>query len=41
MKAVLRKRSAVGETLAHLQLLEGAGRVERIEDGDRVLWRQA
>ena len=38
---IFMKRSAVGETLAHLQLLEGEGRVERVEDGDRILWRQA
>ena len=38
---IFMKRSAVGETLAHLQLLEGIGRVERVEDGDRVVWRQA
>lgn len=34
------KRSALGETLAHLRLLEDEGRAERIEAGDRLLWRQ-
>ena len=37
---IFMKRSAVGETLAHLQLLEGEGRVERIEHGGRVAWRE-
>ena len=37
---IFMKRSALGETLAHLRLLEDEGRVERIEAGDRLLWRQ-
>ncbi|MCC6236240.1 MAG: MBL fold metallo-hydrolase [Dehalococcoidia bacterium] len=35
------KRSALGETLSHLQLLQDEERVRRIEDADRVGWVQA
>lgn len=37
---IFMKRSALGETLSHLQLLHGEDRVERVEDGERVVWRQ-
>ncbi len=33
-----KKRMALGETLAHLELLRTEGRVRRVEDDDRVLW---
>lgn len=35
------KRSALGETLAHLQLLQDDERVRRIEGADRVTWAKA
>lgn len=35
------KRSALGETLSHLQLLQDEERVRRIEGNDRVTWAKA
>ena len=35
------KRSALGETLSHLQLLLDEERVKRQDDGERVIWTQA
>ena len=35
------KRSALGETLSHLQVLLDGGRVQRRDDGERMLWEQA
>ena len=35
------KRSALGETLSHLQLLQDEERVRRIEEADRVKWARA
>jgi glyoxylase-like metal-dependent hydrolase (beta-lactamase superfamily II) len=35
---VFKKRSALGETLSHLQLLEVHGRVRRVDDGEVVRW---
>jgi glyoxylase-like metal-dependent hydrolase (beta-lactamase superfamily II) len=35
------KRSAVGETLSHLQLLAGEGRARAVEAADVVLWERA
>ncbi len=35
------KRSALGETLSHLQVLLDEGRVKRRDDGERMLWEQA
>ncbi|MDA1240870.1 MAG: MBL fold metallo-hydrolase [Chloroflexi bacterium] len=37
---IFMKRSALGETLAHLRLLEGEERVRHIEDAGRILWEQ-
>jgi len=38
---IFMKRSAVGETLAHLRLLEDEGRVSSTEPDGRVLWQRA
>ena len=38
---IFMKRSALGETLSHLQYLADEGRVRSVQDGDRVLWVQA
>jgi glyoxylase-like metal-dependent hydrolase (beta-lactamase superfamily II) len=38
---IFMKRSALGETLAHLRLLADTGRARLVEQGDRVLWEQA
>ncbi|MPZ97942.1 MAG: MBL fold metallo-hydrolase [Dehalococcoidia bacterium] len=38
--SIFKKRSALGETLAHLQLLVDEGRVRRVE-GDAVRWERA
>ncbi len=38
---IFMKRSAVGETLSHLRLLQDEERVRRVEDGDVVHWVQA
>jgi len=35
---IFMKRSALGETLSHLRLLEDEERVREITDGDRILW---
>lgn len=35
---IFMKRSALGETLSHLKLLEDNERVKSINDGDRVMW---
>ena len=35
------KRSALGETLSHLQLLYDEERVRRHDDGERILWSKA
>jgi len=35
---IFMKRSALGETLSHLRLLQEEERVRRVEDGDRVVW---
>ncbi len=37
---IFMKRSAIGETLAHLRLLEDEGRVTRIDEAHHVFWRQ-
>ena len=37
---IFMKRSALGETLSHLRLLEDEERVREIVDGDRILWEQ-
>ncbi|MEX2373067.1 MAG: MBL fold metallo-hydrolase, partial [Dehalococcoidia bacterium] len=37
---IFMKRSALGETLAHLRYLEDAGRVRSVEDGEYLLWEQ-
>ena len=35
------KRSALGETLSHLRLLQDEERVRRVDEGDRVRWSKA
>ncbi|MEX2032335.1 MAG: MBL fold metallo-hydrolase, partial [Dehalococcoidia bacterium] len=39
--SVFKQRSAMGETLAHLRLMEEDGRVRRLTDGDIVRWQRA
>ncbi len=38
--SIFSKRSALGETLSHLVVLEDAGRVRRVESDGLVLWEQ-
>ncbi len=35
---IFMKRGALGETLSHLRYLQDAGRVRRIDEGERTLW---
>lgn len=37
---IFMKRSALGETLSHLRLLEDEERVRHVVSGDRILWEQ-
>jgi hypothetical protein len=37
---VFKKRSALGETLSHLQLLEEQGRIHHVEDDGVVRWER-
>src|SRR5690606_17338278 len=37
---IFMKRSALGETLAHLRYLEDAGRARSVVESDRVLWER-